>query len=267
MICFPFFCATPFFCKTLNLFFSYPSSFNSYPILYFAFPLKFFLYHLSSYWLVAIFPSIKISVCQGTNCGHCMCRPFTMLPVLFTINFLWKIYGILMIIGMHQVVKPYIFVYTVWCMFLLLRFRLLCHVCILACACELCIWCYVGMTISFSNICYHNICFAVRLFQSGYVQVNTSSIIFQIYHLTHFHSSHVWIYLMGLYSHTFKGGKCYLAVAYIVAYIIMQLHIIHQRPRIMIMCHMISDVIQNNLICIIRFHGIDIPILFQWGCQ
>ena len=28
---------------------------------------------------------------------------------------------------------------------------------------------------------------------------------------------------------------------------------------------MISEVIQNDLICIIRFHDIDIPILFQWG--
>ena len=53
---------------------------------------------------------------------------------------------------------------------------------------------------------------------------------------------------------------CYLAVAYIIAYIIMQLHIIHQRPRIMIVYHMISEVIQNNPICTIRFHGIDIPI-------
>ena len=51
------------------------------------------------------------------------------------------------------------------------------------------------------------------------------------------------------------------------AYIIIQLHIIHQRPRIMIVYHMISEVIQNNLICIIRFHGVDIPIVFQWGCQ
>ena len=58
-------------------------------------------------------------------------------------------------------------------------------------------------------------------------------------------------------------NTCYLAVVYIIAYIIMQLHIIHQRPRIMIVYHMISEVIQNNLICIIRFHGIDIPILFQ----
>ena len=33
----------------------------------------------------------------------------------------------------------------------------------------------------------------------------------------------------------------------------------------MIVYHMISEVIQNNLICIIRCHGIDIPILFQWG--
>ena len=30
---------------------------------------------------------------------------------------------------------------------------------------------------------------------------------------------------------------------------------------------MISEVIQNNLICIIRFHGVDIPIVFQWGHQ
>ena len=49
------------------------------------------------------------------------------------------------------------------------------------------------------------------------------------------------------------------------AYIIMQLHIIHQRPRIMIVYHMISEVIQNNLNCIISFHGVDIPIVFQWG--
>ena len=56
-------------------------------------------------------------------------------------------------------------------------------------------------------------------------------------------------------------SKCYLAIAYII--IIMQLHIIHQRPRIMIVYHMMSEVIQNNLICIIRFHGINIPILFQ----
>ena len=45
----------------------------------------------------------------------------------------------------------------------------------------------------------------------------------------------------------------------------MQLHIIHQRPRIMIVYHVISEVFQNNLICIIRFHGVDIPIVFQWG--
>ena len=51
------------------------------------------------------------------------------------------------------------------------------------------------------------------------------------------------------------------------AYIIIQLHIIHQRSRIMIVYHMISEVIQNNLICIIRFHGVDIPIVFQWGHQ
>ena len=51
------------------------------------------------------------------------------------------------------------------------------------------------------------------------------------------------------------------------AYIIMQLHIIHQRPRIMIVYHMISEVIQDNLVCIIRFHGVDIPIVFQWGHQ
>ena len=50
-------------------------------------------------------------------------------------------------------------------------------------------------------------------------------------------------------------------------YIIMQLHIIHQRPRIMIVYHMISEVIQNNLNCIIRFHGVDVPKVFQWGCQ
>ena len=47
----------------------------------------------------------------------------------------------------------------------------------------------------------------------------------------------------------------------------LQLHIIHQRPGIMIVYAMTSEVIQNNLISIIRFHGIDIPILFQWGCQ
>ena len=51
------------------------------------------------------------------------------------------------------------------------------------------------------------------------------------------------------------------------AYIIIQLHIIHQRPRIMIVYHMISEVIQNNLVCIIRFHGVDIPIVFQLGHQ
>ena len=51
------------------------------------------------------------------------------------------------------------------------------------------------------------------------------------------------------------------------AYIIIQLYIIHQRPRIMIVYHEISEVIQNNLICIIRFHGVDIPIVFQWGHQ
>ena len=60
---------------------------------------------------------------------------------------------------------------------------------------------------------------------------------------------------------------CYLAVGYIIAYIMMQLHIIHQRSRIMIVYYMISEVFQNNLICIIRFHGIDTPTLFQWTCQ
>ena len=72
---------------------------------------------------------------------------------------------------------------------------------------------------------------------------------------------HTWKIYMVLYYII-----CYLAAAYIIAYIIMQLHIIHQRPKIMIVYHMISEVIQNNLICIIRFHGIDIPIVFQWGC-
>ena len=38
-------------------------------------------------------------------------------------------------------------------------------------------------------------------------------------------------------------------------------------PKIMIVYHMISEVIQNNLICIIRFHGVDICIVFQWGCH
>ena len=47
--------------------------------------------------------------------------------------------------------------------------------------------------------------------------------------------------------------------------IIMQLPIIHQRSRIMIVYHMISEVIQNNLICIIRFHGIDIPIQYYFN--
>ena len=51
------------------------------------------------------------------------------------------------------------------------------------------------------------------------------------------------------------------------AYIIIQLHIINQRPRIMIVYHVILEVIQNNLICIIRFHGVDIPMVFQWGHQ
>ena len=64
--------------------------------------------------------------------------------------------------------------------------------------------------------------------------------------------------------------KALMTVAYIVAIIciyFLQLHIIHQRPRIMIVYHMISEVIQNNLVCIIRFHGVDIPIVFQWGHQ
>ena len=56
-------------------------------------------------------------------------------------------------------------------------------------------------------------------------------------------------------------GCCYLAIAYIT----MQLHIIHQGPRIKIAYNMISKEIQNNVICISRFHGIDILILFQWG--
>ena len=51
---------------------------------------------------------------------------------------------------------------------------------------------------------------------------------------------------------------CYLANAYIV----MQLQTIHQRPRITIVYHMISEEIQNNLICIIRFYDIDILTLF-----
>ena len=34
--------------------------------------------------------------------------PCCQLPVLFTINFIWKINGILMITGMHQAVKLYI---------------------------------------------------------------------------------------------------------------------------------------------------------------
>ena len=46
-------------------------------------------------------------------------------------------------------------------------------------------------------------------------------------------------------------------------YIIIQLHIIPQRPRIMIVYHMISEEIQDNLICISRFHGIDILTLFK----
>ena len=57
--------------------------------------------------------------------------------------------------------------------------------------------------------------------------------------------------------------NCYLAIAYII----IQLHIIHQRPRIMNVYHITSKEIQNNLICISRFHGIDILTLFQWRCQ
>ena len=56
-------------------------------------------------------------------------------------------------------------------------------------------------------------------------------------------------------------------VLQLYAYIIIQLHIIHQRSRIIIVYHTISEVIQNKLICIIRFHGVDMPILFQWEHQ
>ena len=45
----------------------------------------------------------------------------------------------------------------------------------------------------------------------------------------------------------------------------MQLHIIHQRPSIMIVYNMISNKMQNNIVSIGRFHGIDILTLFQWG--
>ena len=142
-ICFPFFCLTPFFCKTLN-FFSIPllSILSLFSTLLCPWNSLSIIFPLTD--LLQFSPSIKISVCQGTNCGSCMHRPFIMLPVArvvyhqFHMGIFW---GILMITGMYQVVKPYIFVYTVWCMLFLLRFRLLCHVCILACACELCIWC------------------------------------------------------------------------------------------------------------------------------
>ena len=129
----------------------------------------------------------------------------------------------------------------------------------------------MGMTISFSNIYYHNICCAVGLFQSGYVQVNTSSIIFFNLPLTHFYSLYMCESTLWDSTHTHSKGVSVTLQLHILlqlyAYIIIQLHIIHQRPRIMIVYHMISEVIQNNLICIIRFHGVDIPIVFQWGHQ
>ena len=72
-------------------------------------------------------------------------------------------------------------------------------------------------------------------------------------------------------THTHSNGASVTLQLHIMlqlyAYIIIQLHIIHQRPRTMIVYHMISEVIQNNLVCIIRFHGVDIPIVFQWGHQ
>ena len=127
------------------------------------------------------------------------------------------------------------------------------------------------MTISFSNICYRNICCAVGLFQSGYVQVNTSSIIFFNLPLTHFYSLCMCESTSWENTHTHSKGVSVTLQLHILlqlyAYIIIQLHIIHQRPRIMIVYHDISEVIQNNLICIIRFHGVDIPIVFQWGHQ
>ena len=45
--------------------------------------------------LLHFFPSLKMSVCQETNCGSCMHRPFIMLPVAnvvyhqFSMDFFW----------------------------------------------------------------------------------------------------------------------------------------------------------------------------------
>ena len=109
-ICFPFFCPTPFFYKTLNLF-SIPllSILSLFSTLLCPWNSSSIIFPLTD--LLHFFPSIKISACQGTNCGSCMHRPFIMLPVASVVyhQFHMGIFlGILMITGMHQVVKPYI---------------------------------------------------------------------------------------------------------------------------------------------------------------
>ena len=73
----------------------------------------------------------------------------------------------------------------------------------------------MGMTISVSNVCYYNICCVVRLLQSECAQVNISSVIFSIYHLTYFHSLYVCESTLWDSTHTnSEGDKFYLAIAY-----------------------------------------------------
>ena len=63
-------------------------------------------------------------------------------------------------------------------------------------------------------------------------------------------------------THTNSKGVSYTFPMHVT----IKLHIIHQGPRIMIV-YKISKVIQNKLICISRFHGIDILTIFQWSSQ
>ena len=147
-----------------------------------------------------------------------------MLPVANVVHQQYSmetIYSILVVARTCQFFQPYIFIYTVWSMFFLLRYRLLYHVCILPCAGQLCLWCYMGMTISVSNICYYSIHCTMRLFQSECAQGDISSIIFSIYQSTYFHSLYVCESILWGTTHTNSKGwvlPCNCIEYYIIAY-------------------------------------------------
>ena len=193
--------------------------------------------------------------------------------MLFTINLVWIFLGvILMMTGMHQVVKPYTFVYTVWCMFCFVTDSDYCAMSVSLHVQVNCVYDVMWAWLSVSAISLI-ITFAVLwdYFSQGMSRLMRHQLSFSIYYLTHFSSWYTCESTFWDNTHTHSKGVSVTLQLHILlqlyAYIIIQLHIIHQRPRIMIVYHMISEVIQNNLICIIRFHGVDIPIVFQWGYQ